>query len=142
MSELFRIPRLALPPLTRRTVWLAVAGLIVLAMVITPGVSSAAKVFTLKKAARISLGNTTTATVAGTAAAESVTPVTVLCPPNHQATNGGADSPVLAASGGEYPWMIVTAPVVGGSTSLGWYVEIFNQFSNPVPFTAWAVCAP
>lgn len=143
MTELFRIPRVAAPALTRRTISLAVAGAIVAGAVITPGVSMAAKAFTLKKAQKASLGNTSTVTVQGTATPEVATPTTVLCSPGHQATNGGADSPALGdASGGSFPWLLVSVPVSSGGRSVGWYVEVYNPGDTAQPYTAYAVCAP
>lgn len=142
MRELFRIPRVALPAWTRRSLALAVAGVIVLSAVITPGVSSAVAVFTMQKAAKISLGNTNTVTVAGTAAPGLITPLTVNCPPNHQAIGGGADSPELAGTGPDlYPWLFESAPV-GTGKSVGWYVEIYNPGSGAKSFTAYAICSP
>jgi hypothetical protein len=146
MRELFGISRVGVPAWTRRTVSLALAGLVVASMVITPGVSMAAKIFTFKKAAKISLGNTVTVTQAGTTAGSGGTNVqamTVMCPPGHQALNGGADSPALAgATPNGYPWLIVSVPVSSGGRSVGWYVEILDATSAPTPFTAYAVCSP
>jgi hypothetical protein len=142
MTELFKIPRIALPAFNRRTMTLAVAGAIVAGAVITPGVSMAAKVFTLRKAAKISLENTSTFTVQGTAAAEKATPTTVNCPPGQQATSGGADSPSLANTmTSSYPWLLVSVPVSSGGRSTGWYVEVYNGGTTPQSYTAYAVCA-
>jgi hypothetical protein len=143
MRELLRIPRIGLPALTRRTVSLALAGIVVLAVVITPGVSSALKVFTFQKASKISLGNTRTVTQAGIVV-NPVTGVDIMCPAKHQATSGGADSPSLAGTDpGGFPWLIVSAPITSGAKSVGWHLEILNQGSpTPHQFTAYAVCAP
>jgi hypothetical protein len=143
MRELFRIPRMGVPAWTRRTVSLALAGVIVTAAVITPGVSVAAKVFTLKKAEKISLGNTIVVSVQGSAAPQVSVPVTLLCPPGHQATSGGMDSPTLAGTDPDgFPWALVSVPVAAGSRSVGWYLEVYNQGTVAKPFTAYAVCAP
>jgi hypothetical protein len=146
MRELFRIPRIGLPRWTRRTVSLAVAGVIVASMVISPGVSMAAKIFTMQKAAKISLGNTVTVTQAGTtdgSGGAQVFAATVSCPPGHQALNGGADSPAAVGSTPSgYTWLIVSVPVISGGRSVGWFVEILDSSSSPTSFTAYAVCAP
>jgi hypothetical protein len=143
MKELFRIPRIAAPALTRRTISLAVAGVIVAGAVITPGLSLAAKAFTLQKAQKASLGNTSIVTVQGTATPEVATPTTVLCPPGLQATNGGADSPALGnLSGASFPWLLISVPVSSGGRSVGWYVEVYNSQDPPQQYTAYAVCAP
>ena len=142
MRTLFKIPRIAFPTLSRRTITLWLAGIVALSAVIAPGVSTAVATFTLKKAQKQNLGNTTVATVSGTAAAEAVTEANVDCPEALQATSGGADSPALAASGGEYPWLVSSAPLPGSGRSTGWHVEIYNAFANPQAFTAYAVCAP
>lgn len=143
-TDLFGVRRIAVPALSKRTMSLAVAGVIVAGAVITPGVSLAAKVFTLKKAQKISLGNTSTVTVAGTATSEVATPTTVLCPPGHQATNGGADSPALGNLSGMtgFPWLLISVPVSSGGRSVGWYVEVYNPGTTAQPYTAYAVCAP
>jgi hypothetical protein len=143
MRELFKVPRLAVPAWTRRTLMLAVAGVMVLSTLISPGVSSALAVFTMQKAAKISLGNTVTVTQAGTtdgSGGATFQPVTVMCPAGHQALNGGLDSPA------NYPsntvWMTVSIPVNSGGRSVGWYVEVLDSTSSPTPFTAYVVCAP
>jgi hypothetical protein len=144
MRELFTTPRTGLPRWTKRTVSLAVAGVIVASMVITPGVSMAAKIFTMRKAAKISLGNTVTVTQTGTTAASGTAQaVTVMCPSGHQALNGGVDSPAVAGSTPTgYLWQMVSVPVNSGGRSVGWYIEFLDATSAPTPFTAYAVCSP
>lgn len=142
MRELFRIPRVALPAWTRRSLALAVAGVIVLSVVINPGVSGAVALFTMQKASKISLGNTNTITQAGTAAPSTVVAATVPCPAGHQAIGGGADSPSLAGSTPTSPIVFESAPV-GTGKSVAWYVEVYNSSStDPAPFTAYAICSP
>ncbi|HEX2025417.1 MAG TPA: hypothetical protein VHH92_03375 [Actinomycetota bacterium] len=146
MRELFRIPRVALPAWTKRTLSVAVAGVIVASMVISPGVSMAAKLFTMKKAAKISLGNTVTVTQAlatdGSGGTTFFTP-TVMCPAGRQALKGGMDSPQnYPGSPNGFVWLTESAPVNSGGRSVGWYMEILDASSASVPFTVYAVCAP
>jgi hypothetical protein len=146
MRDLFRIPRLAVPAWTKRTLTLGVAGVIVLSTLISPGVSSALAVFTMQKAAKISLGNTVTVTQAGTTdgtGGATFHTATILCPPGHQALDGGADSPAIAGTSPDgYTWLTSSAPVNSGGRSVGWYVELIDGTSSPTAFTAYAVCAP
>jgi hypothetical protein len=95
------------------------------------------------------LGNTNVVTQKKTLAQGTGDRITVNCPPGQQATGGGADSPAFF-TGGAGPTvamlMLESKPVVSGTTSTGWEVEVANISSTTpdtnLDITAYAVCSP
>jgi hypothetical protein len=134
------IPK-ARSPVRRGVAALVIGALAVGALAATPAV--AGKFLTKKRGDKLFLGNTTEATVASTVAAGTGATITVNCPPGQQATDGGADSPVLFdGTGTEAMILAESAPVVSGARSVGWTTEVINAGSSPLTITGHAVCVP
>jgi hypothetical protein len=70
--------------------------------------------------------------------------ITVNCPSGLQATGGGADSPALfTGAGGQIMIILESKPVVSGTTSTGWEVEVLvGTDTSSLEVTAHAVCSP
>ena len=94
------------------------------------------------------LGNTNVVTQKKTLAEGTGDRITVNCPPGQQATGGGADSPAFFTGGSPTVAMLITEskPVLSGTTSIGWEVEVANISSTTpdtnLEITAYAVCSP
>jgi hypothetical protein len=137
MEALRNPPRLAL-----RSVPLIVAGLVAGALVLAPAVGQAAAFLTKKKADRRYLNNNTVLTVPAIVSNGDGAVVTVTCPPGQQATGGGVDSPLFGDDAGSSILIQESKPVVTGTRTSGWNVEVLNNTMAPTSITAYAVCSP
>jgi hypothetical protein len=130
------------PRITWRAIPLVLVGLIAGAFLLSPAVGQAAAFLTKKRADRRYLGNNTVLTSTATAAPDEGTSLTVPCPPGQQATGGGVDSPLFGNSSMDALLIQESKPVVTGTRTSGWNVEVYNATSGPVSITAYAVCSP
>lgn len=132
----------SLPRLTLRSVPLVLAGMIAGAGLLSPAVGGAASFLTKKKADMRYLGNNTVVTITAPIAAGEGATINVPCPPGQQATGGGADSPLFGADSGSAISIEESKPVVTGTRTSGWNVEVLNGGGSPISVTVYAVCVP
>ncbi len=131
-----------LPRLTWRSAPLVLAGMIAGAVLLSPAVGGAAAFLTKKKADKRYLGNNTVVTSTATVPSGDGATVTVPCPAGQQATGGGVDSPLSGSSTSDALLIQESKPVVTGTRTSGWNVEVYNATPSPTTITAYAVCSP
>ena len=130
-----------LPGIRWRSLPLILAGLIAGAVLLSPAVGEAATFLTKKKGDKRYLQNTAVATVQGAVPDNDGATIDVLCPAGRQATGGGVDSPIVSTNSN---FMLIdeSKPILSGTRSIGWNVEVVNLSGAPVTATVYAVCAP
>ena len=130
------------PRITWRAIPLVLVGLVAGAFLLSPVVGHAANFLTKKKADRRYLNNNTVLTVPAIVSNGDGAVVTVTCPPGQQATGGGVDSPLFGDDAGSSILIQESKPVVTGTRTSGWNVEVLNNTMAPTSITAYAVCSP
>jgi hypothetical protein len=124
---------------------LIAVGVVVGSLVLAPGVGLAAKFLTKQQVKKRYLGNTTIATVTGTAPANASGTADVFCPSGRQATGGGATAPGVINPSASYSGIVVLeSKPIGVGRSTGWHVEALglnDTSTGTIQFTAYAVCS-
>ena len=124
-----------------RSLPLILVGLIAGAFVLSPAVGQAAAFLTKKKADKRYLGNNIVVTAQKLVPSNEGGTIDVLCPPGRQATGGGVDTPAQADPSAGSMVIDESKPILSGTRSIGWNVEVVNGTPALLQFTAYAVCA-